>query len=51
MQVIFIGAIIGQLSMGFLGDYLSRNNALAMTLSISSLAAFLSSVAPAGSSG
>mmetsp|Transcript_8183 Transcript_8183/g.12217 ORF Transcript_8183/g.12217 Transcript_8183/m.12217 type:complete len:480 (+) Transcript_8183:43-1482(+) len=46
--VIFFGAIVGQLSLGFLGDYFSRNNALAITLSISSVSAFLSAVAPAG---
>eukprot|EP00598_Pedospumella_elongata_P007702 CAMPEP_0184977066 /NCGR_PEP_ID=MMETSP1098-20130426/7834_1 /TAXON_ID=89044 /ORGANISM="Spumella elongata, Strain CCAP 955/1" /LENGTH=508 /DNA_ID=CAMNT_0027500011 /DNA_START=79 /DNA_END=1605 /DNA_ORIENTATION=+ len=46
--VIFIGAVVGQLSMGFLGDLLSRNVALAATLSISALGALLSAVAPAG---
>jgi len=48
--VIFIGAVIGQLSMGFLGDYLSRNEALAATLFVSAMGALLSAVAPAGSS-
>ena len=45
---IFIGAVAGQLSMGFLGDILTRNQALTVTLAISSFAAFLSAIAPAG---
>eukprot|EP00600_Ochromonadales_sp_CCMP1393_P004064 CAMPEP_0174994838 /NCGR_PEP_ID=MMETSP0004_2-20121128/23862_1 /TAXON_ID=420556 /ORGANISM="Ochromonas sp., Strain CCMP1393" /LENGTH=461 /DNA_ID=CAMNT_0016249127 /DNA_START=65 /DNA_END=1450 /DNA_ORIENTATION=- len=47
--VIFVGAVCGQLSMGFLGDYLTRNQALSITLLIAALAAFLSAVAPNGS--
>jgi hypothetical protein len=47
--VIFVGAVMGQLGMGFLGDYLSRNTALAVTLSLSPIAALLSVVASVGS--
>ena len=47
-KVIFIGAIIGQLSMGFLGDFLSRNNAMACTLLIASISALLSAILPNG---
>lgn len=46
--VVFIGAVVGQLSMGVLGDYISRNGALSITLLIATIAAFLSAVAPAG---
>eukprot|EP01036_Dinobryon_divergens_P029808 gene29808-38960_t len=46
--VIFIGAIIGQVSMGFLGDFLSRNNAMACTLLIASISALLSAILPNG---
>jgi MFS transporter, PHS family, inorganic phosphate transporter len=46
--IIFIGAVIGQLSMGFLGDYLTRSNALSVTLALAGFGAFLSAVAPAG---
>ena len=46
--VIFVGAVIGQLSMGFLGDYLSRNSALAVTLSISAISALFSAILPYG---
>jgi PHS family inorganic phosphate transporter-like MFS transporter len=46
---IFIGAVVGQLGMGFLGDFLSRNQALSVTLGLSAVSAFLSAVAPAGS--
>ena len=45
---IFIGAVVGQLSMGFLGDILTRNQALTVTLATSAFGAFLSAVAPAG---
>ncbi|KAJ1424563.1 hypothetical protein B484DRAFT_97823 [Ochromonadaceae sp. CCMP2298] len=48
-SVIFIGAVVGQLSMGFLGDYLSRSKALAVTLMVSAGAAVLSALAPNGS--
>ena len=48
--VIFVGAIVGQLSMGFLGDLFTRNYALMITLSISAFSAFLSGVIPTGSS-
>eukprot|EP01035_Chromulina_nebulosa_P018609 gene18609-24338_t len=44
--VIFVGAIIGQLSMGYLGDIIGRNKALVFTLLIATLTAFLSAVAP-----
>jgi len=47
--VIFVGAVCGQLGMGYLGDYLSRSRALMVTLGIASIAAFLSAVAPQGS--
>jgi PHS family inorganic phosphate transporter-like MFS transporter len=45
---IFIGAVVGQLGMGFLGDFLTRNQALTVTLAVASLSAFLSAIAPAG---
>ena len=45
---VFIGAIIGQLTMGYAGDVLGRNAAMILTLSIASISAFLSSVASYG---
>jgi PHS family inorganic phosphate transporter-like MFS transporter len=45
---IFIGAVVGQLGMGFLGDFLTRNQALTVTLAVASLSAFLSAIAPSG---
>jgi MFS family permease len=46
--VVFIGAVLGQLFMGFLGDYFSRTRGLCVTLSISAVATVLSAVAPTG---
>lgn len=46
--VVFLGAICGQLSMGVLGDYISRNNALSITLLLSAISVLLSSIAPTG---
>jgi len=46
--VAFLGAICGQLSMGALGDHISRNGALSVTLSISVLAVALSAILPTG---
>lgn len=45
----FVGAILGQLSMGFFGDVVGRNKALYATLSISAWSALLSGLAPYGS--
>lgn len=47
---VFIGAITGQLSMGYAGDVLGRNHAMTFTLALVSLAATLSAAAPTGSS-
>jgi len=47
--VIFAGAILGQLSMGYAGDVLGRTKAMILTLSIATLGALLSSAAPVGS--
>jgi PHS family inorganic phosphate transporter-like MFS transporter len=46
---VFIGAIIGQLMMGYAGDVLGRTKAMTLTLSIATIAAALSAVAPQGS--
>lgn len=46
--VVFVGAVIGQISMGFLGDVLGRSMGLALTMSIATLASLLSAAAPAG---
>ena len=46
----FIGAVAGQLSMGYVGDLFGRNKGLAITLLIATFAAMLSSAAPAGNS-
>ena len=47
--MIFVGAIIGQLSMGRAGDIIGRDAALFLTLIISAFGALLSGVAPHGS--
>lgn len=44
--VVFVGAVIGQLSMGFLGDWLGRNKALAITMGLAAFSSALSSAAP-----
>lgn len=41
---VFIGAIAGQLTMGFLGDLIGRNKAMVLTLSLTSFAALCSAV-------
>lgn len=46
--VVFVGAIIGQLSMGYLGDVIGRNQAMLLTLSLVVFSAFLSAVASHG---
>ena len=46
---VFLGAIIGQCSMGFLGDYLNRSIALAITMGIAAFAAAMSAIASLGS--
>lgn len=46
--VVFVGAIVGQMTMGYLGDLFTRNQALTLTLSISCLSALLSAVVPSG---
>jgi PHS family inorganic phosphate transporter-like MFS transporter len=45
---IFIGAVVGELGMGFLGDFLTRNQALSVTLGLAGASAFLSAVVPRG---
>eukprot|EP00401_Gymnodinium_catenatum_P070679 CAMPEP_0117611742 /NCGR_PEP_ID=MMETSP0784-20121206/82564_1 /TAXON_ID=39447 /ORGANISM="" /LENGTH=153 /DNA_ID=CAMNT_0005415223 /DNA_START=40 /DNA_END=497 /DNA_ORIENTATION=+ len=45
---VFIGAITGQLSMGYAGDVLGRNNAMILTLSLVSVSALLSAIIPWG---
>lgn len=44
----FLGAIMGQLSMGFFGDVVGRNKALYFTMSISAWSSLLSGLAPHG---
>ena len=46
---IFIGAIIGQLTMGYVGDLLGRNTAMCITLSIAAFGALGSAVFSFGS--
>jgi PHS family inorganic phosphate transporter-like MFS transporter len=46
---VFVGAIVGQLTMGYLGDYFSRNLALCWTLILAGVASILSAVASYGS--
>jgi len=46
---VFIGAIFGQLTMGYAGDVFGRSKALALTLGIVVFSAMLSSAAPSGS--
>jgi len=48
-SVIFVGAVIGQLVMGRLGDLIGRNKALLVTTGIATVAAALQAIAPAGS--
>lgn len=45
---VFVGAITGQLFMGYAGDLLGRNRAMTLTLSIVVLAAMLSASTPTG---
>jgi len=47
---VFVGAITGQLSMGYAGDVFGRNHAMTFTLSLVTIAAILSAAAPSGSS-
>lgn len=47
---VFVGAITGQLSMGYAGDLFGRNLAMTFTLSLVTIAAMLSAAAPSGSS-
>lgn len=46
---IFIGAILGQLTMGYAGDIYGRNQAMLFTLTLASVAAFASSIISFGS--
>jgi len=46
---VFAGAIVGQLSMGYAGDVLGRNVAMIFTLSLVSIGALISAIAPFGS--
>lgn len=46
---VFLGAIAGQLSMGYAGDVLGRTKAMTMTLSIATVSALLSAIVPTGS--
>lgn len=45
---VFLGAAVGQLTMGYLGDYFSRNLALCWTLFIAGVSVILTSVASQG---
>ncbi len=45
---IFIGAILGQLTMGYLGDVIGRNQALFFTLCLASFGALASAILPMG---
>ena len=44
--VVFVGAGVGQLSMGYLGDIIGRTKALKLTLSLACVSAALSAAAP-----
>lgn len=44
----FIGAIVGQISMGYLGDLIGRNKALIATMSLSAISALLSGLSSRG---
>eukprot|EP00606_Chrysophyceae_sp_TOSAG23-5_P001508 GSChrysophyteH2.ASY1.ANO1.687.1 assembled CDS len=46
--VAFAGAIAGQLTMGYLGDALGRNQAMTITLAISSVSALCTALLPVG---
>ena len=46
--VAFAGAIAGQLTMGYLGDVLGRNQAMTITLAISSVSALCTALLPVG---
>lgn len=48
-SVVFLGAVLGQLVMGSLGDIIGRSQALLVTMSIATGAAALQALAPAGS--
>ena len=45
---IFVGAIMGQLSMGYLGDVIGRNKALLFTLCLAFVGALFSAILPMG---
>jgi PHS family inorganic phosphate transporter-like MFS transporter len=42
---VFLGAVVGQCSMGFLGDYLNRSVALGITMMIASFSAMMTAIA------
>ena len=46
---VFVGSIIGQLTMGYAGDVLGRTNAMGLTSCISLVSIFLSATIPTGS--
>jgi len=48
-SVVFIGAVLGQLVMGRLGDLIGRSPALLVTTCISTISAALQAIAPSGS--
>jgi len=47
--MVFLGAVTGQISMGYAGDVLGRNKAMTLTLSLVCISSFFSAVVPFGS--
>lgn len=46
---VFMGAVVGQLSMGYIGDIIGRSNAFMLTMSIATIGNICSAVIPSGS--
>jgi len=46
---VFMGAVVGQLSMGYIGDIIGRSNALMLTMSIATVGNICSAIFPSGS--
>jgi len=46
---VFMGAVVGQLSMGYIGDIIGRSNAFMLTMSIATIGNICTAIIPSGS--
>jgi len=46
---VFMGAVVGQLIMGYIGDIIGRSNALMLTMSVATIGNISSAIFPSGS--